>query len=282
MISHPRNSAGSQPHLHVDSFGRVCFLSIRRPCPLLEVDPLPSACGDGGAEPKLSEKLLEKEPMLEARITIEDGLCLLLDVDDIDPSLQLVYPLGKSGNSAGLAAKDDIVFLHSLSFQRSETDFKVPAAHLTWDAAEGVNNLAKTVSACVTGMDLISLNACLAAVVFSSEQPPLRPLVSPAGDGASNERLTYLSHPIAACNFSMPNPGLRQASFDAFFVLLTKYCVSKYDSIVQSIFTQGQPDTEVIGSEAVRAVGKEMPVGLLRASLPHTNERQRKLLNFDQ
>ncbi|KAL2482183.1 NAD(P)-binding domain-containing protein [Forsythia ovata] len=342
--SRSRNSAESQPHLHVDSLGRVCFSSIRRPCPLLEVDPPPSACGDGGAEPKISDKPLEKEPMLAARVTIEDGLCLLLDVDDIDrllqfsqpqdggsqlrrkrqilleglaASLQLVDPLGKSGNSVGLAAKDDIVFLRIVShskgqklisrflqliFPGSELVRIVCMAifrHLRFlfgglpsDAseAESINNLAKTVSMCVTGMDLNSLSACLAAVVCSLEQPPLRPLGSPAGDGASFvlksvlERATHLLRdPKAASNFSMPNPALWQASFDAFFSLLTKYCASKYDSIVQSIFTQGQPNTEVICSEAARAVSKEMPVELLRASLPHTDERQRKLLlNFAQ
>ncbi|CAI9754465.1 unnamed protein product [Fraxinus pennsylvanica] len=341
--SRSRNSAESWPHLHVDSLGRVCFSSIRRPCPLLEVDPPPSACGDGSAEPKISEKPLEKEPMLAARVTIEDGLCLLLDVDDIDrllqfsqpqdggtqlrrkrqilleglaASLQLVDPLGKSGNSAGLAARDDIVFLRIVSHSKGRKlisrflQLILPGSelvrivcmaifrHLRFlfgglpsdpSAAEAIHNLAKTVSLCVAGMDLNSLSACLAAVVCSLEQPPLRPLGSPAGDGASVvlksvlEQATHLlSHPRAASNFSMPNPGLWQASFDAFFGLLTKYCVSKYDSIVQSICTQGQPDIEVIGSEAVRAVSKEMPVELLRASLPHTDERQRKLLNFDQ
>ncbi|MCD7461852.1 hypothetical protein HAX54_047269 [Datura stramonium] len=139
-------------------------------------------------------------------------------------------------------------------------------------------------------MDLNSLSACLAAVVCSSEQPPLRPLGSPAGDGASIilksvlERATHLLTDSQAANsFSMPNPALWQASFDAFFGLLTKYCLSKYDSIMQSILAQSQPDAEMIGSEAARAVGREMPVELLRASLPHTNEHQRKLLlNFAQ
>ncbi|CBI34052.3 unnamed protein product, partial [Vitis vinifera] len=46
------------------------------------------------------------------------------------------------------------------------------------------------------------------------------------------------------------------ASFDEFFSLLTKYCLSKYETIIH----------------------REMPVELLRASLPHTDEHQRKLL----
>ncbi|KAK8651917.1 hypothetical protein V6N13_141492 [Hibiscus sabdariffa] len=77
---------------------------------------------------------LEQEPMLAARVTVEDGLCLLLDVDDIDrflqfnqlqdggaqlrqkrqvlleglaASLQLVDPLAKNGHTDELAQKDD-------------------------------------------------------------------------------------------------------------------------------------------------------------------------------
>ncbi|XP_027170038.1 protein PAT1 homolog 1 [Coffea eugenioides] len=342
--SRSRNSTESQPHLHVDALGRVSFSSVRRPQPLLEVDPPASACGDGTGEQKTSDKPLEQEPMLAARITIEDGLYLLLDVDDIDrllqfsqpqdggaqlrrrrqvlleglaASLQLVDPLGKSGSSAGLAPKDDIVFLRLVSLPKGRKlisrfiQLLFPGVelarivcmaifrHLRFlfgglpsdsEAAETIINLAQTVSACVSGMDLNSLSACLAAVVCSSEQPPLRPLGSAAGDGASIilkavlERATHLlTESKAAGNYSIPNPALWQASFDAFFGLLTKYCLSKYDSIVQSIFNQNQPDAEMNVPEAARAVSREMPVELLRASLPHTDERQRKLLlNFAQ
>ncbi|KAL7128684.1 hypothetical protein ABFS83_13G010300 [Erythranthe nasuta] len=342
--SRSRNSTESQPHLHVDSLGRVCFSSIRRPHTLLEVNPPPSACGDGNSDPKSSERPLEKEPMLAARITVEDGLCLLLDVDDIDrllqftqpqdggsqlrrkrhllleglaASLQLVDPLGKSGNSVGLSPKDDIVFLRIVSLSKGRKliskflQLLLPGSELTRivcmaifrhlrflfgglpsdpEAATTINSLAKTVSLCVSGMDLNSLSACLAAVVCSSEQPPLRPVGSPAGDGASVilksvlERATVLLRdPPFGSNFSIPNPALWQASFDAFFGLLTKYCVSKYDSIVQSIISQNAPNTESIDSEAARAVSREMPVELLRASLPHTDESQKKLLlNFAQ
>lgn len=342
--SRSRNSSDLQPHLHVDALGRVCFSSIRRPRPLLEVDPPPSACGDGIAEQKLSEKPLEEEPMLAARVTIEDGSSLLLEVDDIDrllqftqsqdggsqlrrkrhvlleglaASLQMVDPLGKSGNAVGLSPKDDIVFLWIVSLSKGRKliskflQLLVPGSelarivcmaifrHLRFlfgglpsdeEAANSINDLAKRVSLCVTGMDLNSLSACLAAVVCSSEQPPLRPVGSPAGDGASVilrsvlERATgLLRDPQFAGNFSMPNPALWQASFDAFFGLLTKYCVSKYDSIVQSLVVQNAPNTEGIGAEAAKAVSREMPVELLRASLPHTDESQKKLLlNFAQ
>ncbi|GMY09554.1 protein PAT1 homolog 1-like [Fagus crenata] len=338
LPSRGRNSTEQHPHLLVDALGRIPLTSVRRPRPLLEVDPPPTASGDG-SEQKVPEKPLEQEPMLAARITIEDGLCLLLDIDDIDrllqfsqppdggtqlrrrrqmlleglaASLQLVDPLGKSSHSIGLTAKDDLVFLRLVSlpkgrkllsrflqllFPGSELARIVCMAifrHLRFlfgglpsdpGAAETTTNLAKTVSSCVKGMDLRALSACLVAVVCSSEQPPLRPVGSPAGDGASIilksvlERATeLLTDPHAAGNCSMPNRALWQASFDEFFALLTKYCLSKYETIVQSICSQTQPSTDVIGSEAAIAISREMPVELLRASLPHTDEHQRKLL----
>ncbi|RXI00658.1 hypothetical protein DVH24_000892 [Malus domestica] len=59
---------------------------------------------------------------------------------------------------------------------------------------------------------------------------------------------------------------LWQASFDEFLGLLT--------NIINIYIVK-----EVIGSEATRALHHEMPVELLRASLPHTDEHQRKLLS---
>ncbi|KAM3732173.1 hypothetical protein ACB098_11G040400 [Castanea mollissima] len=332
----PRARANAEPHafLQVDALGRVPFSSIRRPRPLLEVDP-PSSSVAGGTEQKALEKPLEQEPMLAARVTIEDGLCLLLDVDDIDrflqfnqlqdggaqlrrrrqvlleglaASLQLVDPLSKDGNTVGLAHKDDFVFLRLVSLPKGRKllarylQLLLPGGellrivcmaifrHLRFlfgglpsdpAAAETANNLAKVVSLCVRSMDLSAISACLAAVVCSSEQPPLRPLGSSAGDGASLilksvlERATeLLTDPRAASNYNITNRSLWQASFDEFFALLTKYCINKYDSWLM----QAQAPMAVIGSEAARAISKEMPVELLRASLPHTDEHQKKLL----
>ncbi|XP_073296257.1 protein PAT1 homolog 2-like isoform X2 [Primulina huaijiensis] len=339
--SHPKeqssrslNSTDSQPHLHVDALGRVCFSSIRRPRPVLEVDPPLSACGDGSAEQKLTVRPLEQEPMFAARVTIEDGLRLLLFVDDIDQllkftlpqdggsqlrqkrhmlleglaaSLQLVDPFGKSSTSVGFSDKDDIVFLQLVSLPKGRKlisrflQLLLPGSelvrivcmaifrHLRFlygvlppdpEAADSINDLAKTVSVCVGGMDLNSLSACLAAVVCSSEQPPLRPVRSPAGDGASvilksvlERAALLLKDPQSAMNFSTPNSALWRASFDAFFGLLTKYCISKYDSIVRSLTTLSLPNSEV-----ARVVSREMPMELFRASLPHTDENRKNIL----
>lgn len=317
--------------------GNIFF--IRKPQPLLEVDPPPVG---GGSENKASDKPLEQEPMLAARITIEDSFGLLLDVDDIDrllqfsqdngvqmrqrrqilleglaTSLQLVDPLGKSSNNVGLTPKDDIVFLRLVSLPKGRKliskylHLLSPSSdlsrivcmtifrHLRFlfgglpsddSASITVTDLAKTVSACIGSMDLNSLSACLAAVVCSSEQPPLRPLGSSSGDGASvilksvlDRATQLLSDARVSSNPRLQNPKLWQASFDAFFGLLTKYCLSKYDSLVQAMSTQTPPSTEIVVSEAAQAISREMPVELLRASLPHTDTNQRKMLvNFSQ
>ncbi|XP_060209018.1 protein PAT1 homolog isoform X3 [Lycium barbarum] len=335
-----RTRANNDPHpfLQVDALGRVAFSSIRRPRPLLEVDP-PKSSATGSVEQKMPEKPLEQEPMLAARVAIEDGLCLLLDVDDIDrflqfnqlpdggdqlkrrrqvlledlaSSLQLVDPLGRSGHSVNLAAKDDVVFLRIVSLPKGRKllvrylELLFPGSELTrvvcmaifrhlrfffggppsdQRATETIVNLGRTVSLCICEMELKALAACLASVVCSVEPPPLRPIGSPAGDGASVvlksilERATeILRDPHAAAKCSMPNRAFWQASFDAFFGLLTKYCFSKYDTVMQCFLTQAPPGVAVSGSDAAKAISKEMPVELLRASLPHTSEQQKKVL----
>lgn len=334
----PGARANSEPHafLQVDALGRVPFSSVRRPRPLLEVDP-PNSSRPGSSEKKGSEKPLEQEPMLAARVTIEDGLCLLLDVDDIDrylefnqlqdggshlrqkrqallkelaTSLHLVDPLGRNDNNVGLSAEDDLVFLRLVSLPKGRKllakylQLLYPSdlmrivcmaifRHLRFlfdslpsdkSAAEATNNLTKVISMCVRGMDLAALSDCLAAVVCSSQKPPLRPLGSQAGDGASliiksvlDRATELLADPNAAGTYNMSHRARWQTSFDEFFGLLTKYCVNKYDTITQSLM-QLSPTLAVTGSDAARAIRREMPVDLLRASLPHTGEHQKKML----
>ncbi|KDP44628.1 hypothetical protein JCGZ_22047 [Jatropha curcas] len=330
-----RNSSDQQSHLHGNAAGKIP-LSIHKPLPLLDADPPGSV--DGSTE-QVSERPLEQEPMLAARIAVEDAMCQLLEVDDIDrflqfnqpqdggaqlrrkrqmvleglaASLQLVDPLGQSGKTVGLASKDDLVFLRIVSLPKGQKlickflQLLFPGSDLTRivcmaifrhlrflfggipkdsAAAETTMNLVKTVSACVNSMDLHALSACLVAVVCSSEQPPFRPLGSPAGDGASIilksllERANkLLIDPQAAANCSVTNFALWQASFNEFFDLLTKYCLIKYDTILQTVYANNPPNAEGNDLEVRAATKREMPVELLRACLPHTDERQMELL----
>ncbi|KAJ3670034.1 hypothetical protein LUZ60_010358 [Juncus effusus] len=137
-------------------------------------------------------------------------------------------------------------------------------------SSETLIELANIVCLSVCEFELSGLSACLAAVVCSPEQPPLRPVGCLAGDGATlalksvlDKATQILLSSTTDCNVS--GRILWQASFDAFFGLLSKYCVGKYESLMRGF--GGKAD-----------VAREMPVELLRASLPHTNENQRRVL----
>ncbi|KAL6544609.1 hypothetical protein OROMI_023471 [Orobanche minor] len=105
--------------------------------------------------------------------------------------------------------------------------------------------------------------------------PPLHPTGHAQGDGASVVLISLLematellTDPHAADNCST----YHRMFWHAFFGLLTKYCFGKYDSIVQSFTSQGLIDMAGVGSDVAKAISREMPVELLRASLPHTSE----------
>ncbi|KAG6523309.1 protein PAT1 homolog 1-like isoform X1 [Zingiber officinale] len=333
LPSRSRGSSESHAHLQVDAVREVPLSSVHRPHPLLEVD-MPSS--------KSSMKSLEQEPLVAARITIEDGISLLLDVDDIDRLLQfnppqdgglqlrrrrqisldglaatlnLVDPLGPSGAGySGLNPKDDIVCLHIISLAKGRKlisrylQLLDPRSNLTRvvcmvvfrhlrfifggqssdsSSSETIENLAQTVSLCVHNMDLSALSACLAAAVCSTEQPPLRPIGSASGDGATIvvksvlDRATHLlSDRQAAGSYSISKWNFWRESFDAFFRLLTEYCRRKYDNIQQMLRDEASKDAIPV-SEATIAMRREMPVDLLRSSLPHTSEHQQKdLIEF--
>lgn len=71
-------------YVQLDGLGRVPFSNVRRPKPIMDLGGprAPAATSEGELEGKLQP--LEKEPLLAARIMIEDAMCLLLDVQDID------------------------------------------------------------------------------------------------------------------------------------------------------------------------------------------------------
>jgi DNA topoisomerase 2-associated protein PAT1 len=299
-----------------------------------EVHAILSSGPGSGAQIKRPQynRPLEKEPKFAARILVDDGFHLLLDVDDINrvlqhtvprnsvlelrkhrqillerlaTSLQLVDPLGSYVACNPL--NDDLVFLCIVSIPKGRklvTRYLqlIPAGtelarvvcmavfrHLRSlfgvmptekAAAETISNLAMTVSMCVHSFEISALSACLAAVVCSSEQPPLRPMSSSAGDGTSvalksvlDRATNLLSNPIARSRYFISTLNLWKASFDAFFTLLMNYCVSKFESILQQLF-------EPSASDLAKTIGREMPVELLHAILPHANENQRKML-FD-
>eukprot|EP00250_Pteridium_aquilinum_P004774 c14980_g1_i1 orf=155-2395(+) len=352
LTSHRRSSVLQPSFVPVDGLGKVPFSSVRSPRPLLEVEDFSVQSG-AGSSLKLSEHPLEQEPMLAARIAIEDGLCRLLDVDDIDrylsasqlpdsgaqlrrqrqtmleelaASLHLLEHLDSRGNNITSpteknghlmeAEAKDLVFLHIVSLpkgrkllcrflqllpQGSQLVQRVCIIvfrHLHFlfgvhkkesDAATATSNLAKTVANCAAQMDLKTVSACVAAVVSSSEQPPLRPFGSASGDGASLilksllDRATYLLRD-STFTFSMEDRESWQEIFDIFFLVLYKYCTNTFDRILHTMAMSSSLEGALgINEAAAEKMSKEMPIELLRASLPHMNEQQRKaLLDFTQ
>ncbi|KAG7597265.1 hypothetical protein ISN44_As06g016540 [Arabidopsis suecica] len=331
-----RARTNNEPHafLQVDALGRVPFSSIRRPRPLLEMDP-PNSTKSGNLEQKDTDKPLEQEPMLAARVIIEEGLYLFLEVDDIDRflefnqlqdggnqlrqkrqalldglamSLQLVDPLGKNEQNSGLASQD-LVFLRITSLRKGRKlltrylQLLFPGSdpmrivcmaifrHLRslfgvrssdTETTKITIKLAKVVALCIQTMDLGPVSLCLAAVSCSSEQPPLRPLGSPVGDEATiilKSALDRATELLRANNYNNSGMNLWRASFDEFFNLLMKHCISKYDSIMQNLNSQLAPHFATEMSEAAaQAIVREMPIELLRASFPHISDEQKRIL----
>ncbi|CAN1259815.1 Protein PAT1 homolog 1 [Linum perenne] len=273
--SRSNSSSEQQQSYHVDALGKVPIPTIRRPRALLEAGPVLA----DGSEQVSERPPLEKEPMLAARVMIEDGLSVLIDVEDIDrylrrrrqilletlaSALQLVDPLGQSGKNPTMG-QEDIVFLRLASMPKGRQliskflQLLIPGnnlvrivsmavfRHLRFlfggvpsdpEAARTSVHLTKIVCSCISGMDLHALSACLVAVVCSSEQPPFRPLGSPAGDGAS---------------------------------VVLKSVLSVYAKMPAGM-------EKDIDEDVHAATKREMPVELLRACLPHTNEKQMEFL----
>ncbi|KAK1367229.1 hypothetical protein POM88_042790 [Heracleum sosnowskyi] len=157
--THSNDPVSTEPHafLKVDALGRVSFSSICRPRPLLEVDP-PNSLGIDNSEQKGLEKPLEHEPMLATRVTIEDGLSLLLDADDIDRFLQF----NQLPDVVLLFSSTDLMRVVCMAISRHlRFLFGTPPADPK--TAETNTNLAKIISSSVRGMDLRALGACLAS-----------------------------------------------------------------------------------------------------------------------
>ncbi len=84
-----RAEQGAATYVKLSGLGKLALSNIRRPRPLMDIRASEvrrrdaDVAEDGGG----STRPLEQEPLLAARIMIEDCMCLLLDVDDIDRML---------------------------------------------------------------------------------------------------------------------------------------------------------------------------------------------------
>lgn len=81
-------------HVNLEGLGKIPLGNVRRPKPLMDLSKdtdgrvgaggKAGGGGDGEEAAGSDQKTLDQEPMLAARVMIEDGMNLLLDVDDVD------------------------------------------------------------------------------------------------------------------------------------------------------------------------------------------------------
>lgn len=356
VSSHRRSSSLQPTFVPVDGLGKVPYSSVRSPRPVLEVDDFPAQGGVGNIV-KQSERRLDQEPMLAARIAIENALCRLLDVDDLDRYLSVAHPpdggaqlrrqreilleelasslqllehsnTSREDNTASSTEKiehppmdgDDtnLILIHIVSLvkgrklvyrflellpeggQLAPRVCKIVFGHLhslfgvhqnDSEAVVITAKLAKKVASCAAHMDLNALSACIGAVLSSSEQPSFKLSGNMASHGASLilkaslDRATYLLTNLKA-TCAIEDREFWQATFESFFLVLYKYCTNTFNRILHTMAMSALSEGALSnggGETAAEKMSKEMPIELLRASLPHMNEHQRKtLLDFTQ
>lgn len=85
-----RDGGQNTAFVELQGLGRVPFSNIRRPRPIMDI--IHTSTEDEDGEQQIMR--LEQEPLLAARIMIEDGMCLLLDVDD---TARMLHELQEEG-----------------------------------------------------------------------------------------------------------------------------------------------------------------------------------------
>jgi DNA topoisomerase 2-associated protein PAT1 len=105
--SNTQHALDSAPHAELSGLGKFVLTNIRTPKMLMDVGGGSSgsnADGTSNGKPGASQqKLLEQEPLLAARIMIEDCMDFLLDIDDVDRLLAVNG--SRAGNAAGLRSR---------------------------------------------------------------------------------------------------------------------------------------------------------------------------------
>lgn len=122
--------------VRLEGLGRVPFSNVRRPRPLMDVTPEDlRAAAAGGVENASEEngstkstvtkegaertgvpsRRLDQEPMLAARIMIEDCMALILDVQDIDRIFTAAASSGQSIENEGALRQRRILLMDGLS-----------------------------------------------------------------------------------------------------------------------------------------------------------------------
>jgi DNA topoisomerase 2-associated protein PAT1 len=119
---------------------------------------------------------------------------------------------------------------------------------------------AGSVAAAISSLDLAALSACLATALGAVEYPPLRPLRSVNGDGATVVLLAVLDRASVVLSGQEGGPPpsamaqeIWQSNFDSFFGLLAKHCSAKFEAIAAAAEAGGG-----MNAAAAAAIGAEV------------------------
>jgi DNA topoisomerase 2-associated protein PAT1 len=318
---------GMQAHLAVDGLGKIPLPNIRRPKPLMDLGANNNTNSDeagknsDGEKGESSQKSLDQEPLLAARVMIEDGLGWLLDVDDVDRMLEereineedadelnkrrsaLLESIASSfhlpeGNSPILDPNDpsgDSVFLYLAHLRKGQKliasflnlckEVQNSTNQIIWSVLRNMNmlfgdetysanspmaKLSQSVADSVAKLDISGVCQCLAAFLAGDCRteglPSDNSIMCALLSRASGLGLGVTPSPSSYTMASPPAELVKAWSqaVHAFFQLLQK----ELEKAVER--AKKEEDMEKVRSE--------VPVALIRATLPHANDEQRQQL----
>lgn len=159
----------------LDGLGRVPFSNIRRPRPLMDVHshedkPKAGVHREEGAGGPQSKRPLAQEPMLAARIMIEDCMALILDVQDIDR----IFTAASASNGEGIENEAALRQRRVLLMEGLAASLRLPEAAVVINEKGNVSKMEGSSASDGVFLRLISLpkGMDLAAKALLQTYPP--------------------------------------------------------------------------------------------------------------
>lgn len=122
----------------LDGLGRVPFSNVRRPRPLMDLaqaDSTDQKGVDNSGRGEVGVRRLDQEPMLAARIMIEDCMALILDVQDIDRIFSAAAASGEAIENEQLLVQRRLLLIDGLSASLRLADSPILSSPHTSDSS---------------------------------------------------------------------------------------------------------------------------------------------------
>jgi len=137
-----RHSEVSTSWVPIEGLGKIAMSNIRRPKPLMDLptshQPQKDSDGSDKASDRAAQRPLDQEPMLAARIMVEDCMSLLLDVDDIERMFRQGVATGMRVEGADALMLRRAVLMESLASSLRMPNGPVLVAEADKSASDGV------------------------------------------------------------------------------------------------------------------------------------------------